>query len=459
MTSDPALNAFLARARRTATLKAVGLRDVDEALPGELPTGELRRRRLRPSTEDAVGYLSLLRGDDGVLWWQTDEGPAPRPSGRRAARRGIAGIELVDQYKFERLHGSQVAAFLDRLDASFNAHRGLRRVTDKGLDGAEDAPAGEGRILLFVHGTFSKGQAMLDGLRSTAEGRVLLQSALRHYDQVLAFEHPTLAVSPIINAVLLSRLFAKSKAAVDVVCHSRGGLVTRWWLESLNTNPRLKPRAIFVASPLQGTSLATPLRLRAALNLLTNVIVVLERTAALGALALPLFGMVAGLMKLVGSVGGALGRTPMVDAAVAMIPGLAAQSRRGLIGEQPLLGNFELDTLSAGVTAEPPEYFVVKGSFEPDDSGWAFWKYFMRPGQRLADAAADVVFPAENDLVVDTASMDALSDAIRVATPSRVLDFGVTADVHHLNYFAQPMTAAFIRDAFTIPKAPASRAR
>jgi len=142
------------------------------------------------------------------------------------------------------------------------------------------------------------------------------------------------------------------------------------------------------------------------------------------------------------------GMVSLIDAAVAMIPGLAAQSRRGRSGRQIVLGNFELDALSAGVTTAPVDYAVIKGVFEPTDVGWAFWKYFMRTRERLADFGADLVFPDENDLVVDTASMDALSDAIRVAGAKRVLDFGTSTDVHHLNYFAQGRTAAFIGDQF-----------
>jgi hypothetical protein len=112
-----------------------------------------------------------------------------------------------------------------------------------------------------------------------------------------------------------------------------------------------------------------------------------------------------------------------------------------------LAGSYELDRLSAGVSAVPESYFAVKSNFEPTDPGWAFWKHFMKPQEWIPDLGADVVFPEENDLVVDTASMDALSDALRISGPKAVLDFGTSAVVHHLNYFAQPETAAFIRKA------------
>src|SRR4029453_18843276 len=134
----------------------------------------------------------------------------------------------------------------------------------------------------------------------------------------------------------------------------------------------------------------------------------------------------------------------------AMIPGLSAQSRRGLAGAQQIAGSFELDRLSAGISKMPASYFAVKSNFEPTDPGWAFWKHFMKPGERLSDLGADLVFPDANDLVVDTASMDALSDMIKIEGPKAVLDFGTSAVVHHLNYFAQPEVATFIRQSLAL---------
>jgi hypothetical protein len=183
---------------------------------------------------------------------------------------------------------------------------------------------------------------------------------------------------------------------------------------------------------------------------MTNVIVAMERAGQLASLAVPLFGVIAGLMKLITSVSGFAAKTPVIDAAIAMIPGLSAQSRRGLAGTQQIAGSFELDRLSAGVSKTPASYFAVKSNFEPTDPGWAFWKHFMKPGERLADLGADLVFPDQNDLVVDTASMDALSDIVKIEGPKAVLDFQTSAVVHHLNYFAQPEVATFIRQSLAL---------
>jgi pimeloyl-ACP methyl ester carboxylesterase len=53
-----------------------------------------------------------------------------------------------------------------------------------------------------------------------------------------------------------------------VVCHSRGGLVASWLLRLAPLRVR---QVVFVGSPLAGTSLASPYRLRAALDMLANV--------------------------------------------------------------------------------------------------------------------------------------------------------------------------------------------
>ena len=57
------------------------------------------------------------------------------------------------------------------------------------------------------------------------EGTAFLRDAGKSYDQVLAFDHPTLSVSPVLNGLDLARRFAGTKAKVDVIAHGRGGLV------------------------------------------------------------------------------------------------------------------------------------------------------------------------------------------------------------------------------------------
>lgn len=403
--------------------------------------GERRRRGRRRAAVDGARLLNLVEVDDGVLAWDLDGDYEPMAPGRRS-RRGLGQLfgRLVEQFQFDPVRGSQVGSFLAGLDADLNPLSGLHRYGGPGADGAPIlTPAvtpADGRLLLVVHGTFSRGAAVLDGLQSTPAGAAFLADARRAYDgHVYTFEHPTLSVSPILNALDLARAFAGSGTRVDVVCHSRGGLVTRWWLEKVNANPALDASVVFVGSPLAGTSLASPARLRHSLNLLTNVSAALHAAGAAASIALPLFGVVTGLVKLVASVTAVGARTPVVDAAVAMIPGLAAQSR--------IAENFELQRLRTAVATR--DYAIVQAEFEPVSPGWEFWQYFTEFKGRAADLAADTLFPGPNDLVVDTASMNDFAEGVSVSTASRVLDFGRQGTVHHLNYFAQPETVAFLR--------------
>ena len=89
-------------------------------------------------------------------------------------------------------------------------------------------------------------------------------------------------------------------------------------------------------------------------------------------------------------------------------------------------------------------YAVVASNFEPEDPGWRFWQRFR--GQRIADVAADRVFPGENDLVVDTGAM---SEGPMPVVARR--DFRRSATVHHTNYFEQDATLEFIARQFQVP--------
>ena len=416
---------------------------------------DARRRRMSLGPGgDTAAYLSLVRGADGLLDWRCDGGPAlrpQRPGERRAQRRGPAGLfddVTVNQTLFRPVEGSRVSSFLAGLDHGFNPRHGLFD-----LDGqAATHIVPKGRVLLVVHGTFSKCAAIVEQLEATADGsgQALLTQAKAKYQQVLLYEHPTLQVAPWLNALDLARAFAGSQAQVDVVCHSRGGLVTRWWLEVFQRELLQHARVVFVAAPLMGTGLASPYRLRSALKLMTNYATALSNVASLAAVALPVFTVMQGLATLVGSATGLLSRAPLADAAVALVPGLAAMSRYGPDAGTFIQGNVELEKLSFGWQTPPPGYFVVTSNFETQSVGWQFWKAFRDPVLRLADAGTDTLFSGHNDLVVDTASMGSIGVDAAISDAGHRHDFGTNPTVHHMNYFSQPATVAFIRQALAL---------
>lgn len=421
-----------------------------EDYPGdEISIGRKRRMR-RESSYDDPRIAMTLTEVDGVLRWNEGYGYR-RGTGLRRSRMSL-GIEgdIVAPINFEKLEPSKIGDYLKSLDRTLtpscnfdSPELGMRELTKGAWQNPGAKPQKEGRILLFIHGTFSKNEMFLDELPATTEGQELLKKIQnkKNYDQVLAFDHPTLALSPVLNAMDLARIFADSKADVDVITHSRGGLVTRWWLERYDSRARGKSRAVLVGSPLAGTSLAAAPRLRAAVNLLTNVARVLEKGGQLASTTFPFFTVVTGLLRVIASAGTIAAKTPVFDAAVALIP--------GLMGQSMVSNNEELNRLNRDCTIAP-DYFAVRSDFKPTDPGWEFWKYFVNVGERAADWAADLVFEHENDLVVDTASMTVLAKPPHAASIVKFYDFKQNDKVFHTKYFCQPETATFVSECLEL---------
>ncbi len=423
----------------------LGIVDASTALlAGEQPVGTLRRGGRRKRAEDPVKVVTLME-TDGVLHRELGV-PVRRPTaGRRGGRRGLAEAagEPLRELKFTEIPPNQIVKYLQDLDEMLSPQQGLWAVTNTGnLDPGKPAkPVAKGRILPLIHGTFSNSRNVVDSFQGTKHGRAFLQSALNKYDQVLAWTHPTLSVSPLLNALDLGRRLAHTKAQVDVICHSRGGLVCRYWREAFSPGDAAG-RSIFVGAPLGGTSLAAPHRLKDVINLISNISTALAKGTGLAAtvfpLASPFLTAAGGLMKLFGSVTSVAAKTPLVDAAVSLIPGLAAQSR---VGNNTEMIRFR----SAPVDSQ--DYFAVQADFEPPPVGWKFWKLIniRRAGLAAADVATDAVFAAPNDLVVDTAAMIELADKLRIPK-DRTLAYTVKQGVHHVNYFEREETIDFFRE-------------
>ena len=418
------------------TAKAFGLVSADEDIPHDISVAALRRGRRRP-TDDPIGSVSLVE-HEGVLGWQ--DAPPSLARGRRAGSRGSSG-ELIATYRFEKLEPNKVGEVLEALDLKLTPTPGLKSViisktgkTVRWKFGPPQVPA-SGRVLLIIHGTFSESSAILNQFVATPEGQQYLADASVAYQAVLAFDHPTLSLSPLLNAFDLQQAFAGKKVDVDIVAHSRGGLVARWWLEGFGPARGESARAVFVGSPLNGTGLAAPPRLRATLNLLTNYGHALQLIGD-AAVAVPFIQVPLVLLKVIGSVTGVLAKTPVTDAAISMIPGLACQSR--------VSNNEELKRIRSGPLH--PHYFAVTSNFEPEAVGWKFWRMFRK--DQVANLGADLLFSGDNDLVVDTTSMKEFSSTDFPA--DRAHDFGTNAEVHHVNYFRQPKTVEFLRSRLSM---------
>jgi hypothetical protein len=434
-----------------------------------------RRRRATNTLDNPIKTVSLI-DEGGVLFWRDDIPVAP-PSVldiglRRRRLRRRAGLPLppvlggdaqmpdspvVLTKTFPALKPNLIVEAVGAIDRALNPAleptlrsrlRRLRRVNASTfrLDPPSEMPVFSGSTLLFVHGTFSNADNLLKEFMIEQEGLDFLNRATvgaLAYQNVVFFEHATLAVSPIVNALELGRFFANATGKIDVIAHSRGGLVVRWWLEafgkSLSNQPATPVRAVLVGSPLNGTSLAAPDKLKNVLNLLTNIGSFAETTLKLAGSANPFLWVGGKLVEVVVSVTGTLANTPLVDGLVALVPGLSGQAK--------VTNNHEINRLRLGPCAVDPLYYAVQSNFETE-VGWKFWKYFKK--DVIADSATNWIFQGPNDLVVDTSSMVDLGDddfKLKLAADPR--DFKTNDKVWHCNYFRQPETIGYITTKFT----------
>lgn len=398
----------------------------EPARPRAVPTSIVQRRRrgYDPSGDDGRAQVELVRDDEGVLRWVYTPPQTRISAGRRAYRSiHVAPRSIVEQFRFNELGRNEVTGKLVDLDAWLTPGQGMKRWHEGAFVDEPHPAVDEGRVLLLVHGTFSQSQMWADELQATAAGKELLNQWQDRYERILAFNHPTLSVGAWSNAIDLHRALQAVRVPIDIVCHSRGGLVVSWLLR-LEAVP--VERVVFVGSPLVGTSLAAPDKLRAALDLLANYA---DAVSVVGQGVTPVFPLAAGVAGLAKILGKALrlgSGLPIPDAAIALVPGLATQQAVG--------NNLDLRQLFADQWLCQPQMSGIGVSFQPDESKeplWKFWKRFTHLGAQLKYAAADLVFPGPNDLVVDVDSMFRLGEAANIAFD----DLGVSPTTHHTNYF------------------------
>ena len=252
-----------------------------------------------------------------------------------------------------------------------------------------------------MHGTFSHAAAAFAHL---AADPGLFAALQRRYDgRLFAFNHLTVGTAPDANARELRARLPRAPALFDAVTHSRGGLVLRALAQG---SPGAGPgvilgRVLFVASPNEGTPLASPARWHTLAAWLAN----LGEMFPGNALAFGFDFASEALVWMARRAGGTL-------------PGIAAMDPAGEF----------LETLN-GYATRRFEAGAAVARYEPRGSA----------ARRLLDAAAGVFFEAPNDLVVPTEGGTRLGVAPAVPE-ANIVRFGPGAIVHHLNLFAQRET-------------------
>jgi pimeloyl-ACP methyl ester carboxylesterase len=413
------------------------------ATTADISIARRRRRSYRATDADTCSSVELRRADDDTLHWLYQPSKVDTGTRRRGWRASVsANDSLVKAFRFEPVSADDIQGTntvtegLRQLDDRLTPEHGLKRWDAKAgkLVAHDDTQPLEGPTLLFVHGTFSRCQMFFDELDATPTGKATLGAWLKkeRYTNVLAFDHHTLSVGAWSNGIDLAAKLRKVAGPIDVVCHSRGGLVVSW---ALRLRPIRITRLVFVASPLTGTSLAAPNRLRDALHRLANFADAAAAGGAAISSVLPFAAGAAGLAKVCGAAL-RLGDTPIVDAAVLLVPGLASQQR---------IQHSETAKLFDDEWLVVPKMFGVGSNFQPLESNqplWKFWRRFNNIGSQLKHAAADFIFEQDNDLVVDLVAMRQLGLGSLPSPPAMTMQefksLGVAegaCDTHHTNYF------------------------
>ncbi|MDQ4070554.1 MAG: hypothetical protein M3203_13945, partial [Actinomycetota bacterium] len=323
------------------------------------------------------------RAAAGVTRFAVPVAPPPL-DGEGLGQRGLIGkavrriLHVLTFDLVDKVAGEVGGHFVSRWEQGQRPHR-LRAFTraDYRVSGAPSLDAtsvralGDGPALLLLHGTNSLSHSGFASLSpETVDG-----FHARYGGRVFAFDHPTLSVSPLDNAKELARLLPDDVPLdVDVLCHSRGGLVARVLAElggNVGVAGRLRLRqVVFVATPNLGTPLADPGNLARLLDGLTNLLDVVPDN--------PVTDSLAGIVALVRQL--AVGALEGLDGLMSMSPRLSENAFLAMLNVERQHGT---------------KYRAVAADYEPPpNTPRARW---------LRDAAIDVLFGWEpNDLIVPT---------------------------------------------------------
>ena len=454
--TNPAFAALAANSLREGCA-AIATASMSAAAPraGAAKRG-LKRARTAPEAQ-----VVLLEDKNGLLRWDYWPQAGVRAAGAGVARRrGLAnryravsaGANILGVADVPRVGPNQISAKLQQLDQKLTPERGLRPVVHGAMAAADPAIRLDGatRLLLLIHGTFSKGDMYMKEFQATPEGKALLASLGRRYSHICGFDHPTLSASTMVNGVNLEAALSKSGLPpgmpIDVVCHSRGGLVAAWWARHSRFTIE---KIVSAGATYQGTTLASPYRIRQLLDHFATVAKIvssgLGQAAAVPTLASGFLAGAGGLMGVLGHITKGLSALPLADAGIALVPGLQSMSY--------VNNNLELDALwqdgLAPMGNGPRELFVIAANYEPanDAPWWNLWQQLKSVPMQAANSLADSLFDDWNDLVVDTRNMRP-KETIAVADS---LVYAASDHVHHVNYFSQPRTVAHLAKWLKIP--------
>ena len=364
---------------------------------------------------DESGALATTRGSATNTYVIRRHVPAAPGGAETRGLLGAVGKKLLKVLVFplvEPLIERGAAAFAGAWEADKRPYA-CRSFTPANYRDPAGAPLGDerwrelsgGRTLLLLHGTFSRAHAGFGGM--SAE---LLGGLHDHYDgRVVAFDHYTLSHDPRQNAERLAAMIPGDvELELDVICHSRGGLVARVLAERPARESLRVRRIVFVATPNAGTVLADPDHIGGLVDRYTTLLNFFPDN----------------------------GVTEVLEAIITVVKQLAVGSLAGLDGLAAMRPGGEFQRWLNDGGGPGAEYFALASNYEPTQPGLLA---FAR------DAAMDRIFgDAGNDLVVPTEGVHAANGS-GCFPIERLESFDTTAGIHHSAYFADARASELIR--------------
>jgi hypothetical protein len=351
------------------------------------------------------GQMVMSADELGVISWHFAtptaaagaRGGVPAPGATRAyviprgvpserapstATRGLVGAignKILKEMVFpliDPIIGEVSATFVNRLEQRrwpyrIRAFGPADYTTDvaPSIDGEGWSRLAGGRALLMVHGTFSRAHLAFGHLPAACM-ETLHQ---RYGGRVFAYDHFTLSHDPRENVRrFLAQIPDGSSLDLDIICHSRGGLVSRMLSEkqgefSLGSRRLRVGKVVFVGAPNAGTSLADPARLGDVLDVFTNLLNFLPDN----------------------------GVTDVMTMLIGVLKQCAVGAMGGLDGLQSMRPDGEFETwMNAGARTGDTRYYALAANVTPADPGL---RHFVvaRGLNKLLKGPNDFVVPTE----------------------------------------------------------------
>jgi hypothetical protein len=308
----------------------------------------------------------------------------------------------------------------------------------------------EGRTLLFLHGIFSTSASAFGGLLDTSQADIAeLWTGLdeTYGGRIIAFDHPTASVRPEDNAeAFLALIPPDVHLELDIVCHSRGGLVARildgqllrktggGLLDLLLSPlrqflPGNRPRGtvtvrkiVFVGTPNGGTDIVEEENWNTFVDSFTTL----------------LEAQPPGPWSVT---------TPFFEGVLELVKALAAGTAENLPGLRAMDPGSSLYAEFGQYAGNAPLYYAVEANYEP------------APGDLLGEGVNELIDPVfhqqPNDVAVPSAGVGDPATVRPVGPrPTTITGFPVPADrrlafdpgqVWHLTYFQQEQTRTHLQ--------------